>query len=98
MQTQYPISSNFHTEIIGNTVVIYDLDIGGRSVTNDIENVLEYIKQSVDISNKLVIYQDSDKYFDGVCISRNGKFSGFYPIHKNTLNEAFEVIGEKKTN
>jgi hypothetical protein len=59
---------HFPTEHAGRLVlVIMDLDLGGRSVTNDIENVVAEIEQRQHINAKeyLVVYRDSMGNWDG---------------------------------
>jgi hypothetical protein len=51
-----------------NKLKIIDLDLGGTSVTNDIEDVLTQIRLSEGdtILNKDIIYRDSDGNWDSV--------------------------------
>lgn len=44
--------ADYEYQVIGNVVVIIDLNQGGRSVTNDIENVLDSIGKDVDLADK----------------------------------------------
>lgn len=81
--------ADFHFEVIGNVVVIYDLDRGGRSVTNDVENVLRVIGESVTLEEKKIIYQDSCGIFDGINLAGER----FYSVNKKTLGEALKAIG-----
>ena len=83
-------ASDYEYEIVGNVVVIYDLNQGGRSVTNDIDNVLATIGKSVDLTDKKIIYRDSCGVFDGVTLDAKR----FYPINKKTLEAALKHIGE----
>jgi hypothetical protein len=45
MKGQFRSNFNWYTECIGGmkVLLIHDEDLGGRSVTNDIENVVDYI-------------------------------------------------------
>lgn len=55
----------------GSVIAIVDLDQGGRSVTNDIENVLDDIQAELgSLSGYAVIYRDSSGQWDGVRIER----------------------------
>lgn len=47
-------------------IVIIDLNIGGKSVTNDIENVVKYIgkTENIDVNKYLIIYQDTEGTWD----------------------------------
>ena len=58
--------SVFDYEVIGDVVVIWDLDHGGRSVTNDIQRILVLISEDMDLQGKTVIYRDSQKVLDGI--------------------------------
>ena len=83
----YP--ADYDYEIINDIVVIYDLDQGNASVTNDVEYVLETIKKKVpDLGSKKVIYQDSEKTFDGIKVNEQGCFIGFYSINEKKLENA----------
>ena len=83
----YP--ADYDYEMINDTVVIYDLDQGNATVTNDVEYVLETIKQEVpDLGSKKVIYQDSEKTFDGIKVNEQGRFIGFYSINEKKLENA----------
>lgn len=48
-------------------LLIEDLDLGGRSVTNDIENVVKEIeaKEQIDASDYTIVYKDSEDSWDG---------------------------------
>lgn len=82
--------ADYEYNIVGNVVVIIDLNLGGRSVTNDIENVLESIGKDVELADKKIIYRDSCGVFDGVTLDAKR----FYPINKRSLDDALRYIGE----
>lgn len=50
-----------------NTLLIWDQNIGNRSVTNDIENVVSDIAmhEQIDPAQYLIIYRDSEGRWDG---------------------------------
>lgn len=50
-----------------NVIVIEDLALGSKSVTNDIENILHDIAliEKIDPSGYLVVYKDSNGIWDG---------------------------------
>jgi hypothetical protein len=51
----------------GNIIAIIDLDLGSRSVTNDMENVLAEIRAELgDLAGYSIIYRDSMRRWDGV--------------------------------
>lgn len=81
--------ADFRFEVIAGVVVIYDLNQGGRSVTNDVENVLRVIGESVPLEGKKIIYQDSSGIFDGINLTGQR----FYSVNKKTLGEALKAIG-----
>ena len=87
----YP--AQYDVKVINNTVVIYDLDKGGASVTTDIINVIDDVHEThTDLTQKKIIYRDSDKVFDGVAVNAKGKFDYFYPIRETNLNKALAKV------
>ena len=87
--------AEYSVKVINNTVVITDLDQDGTSVTNDIINVIDDIHANhTDLTQKKVIYRDSDKVFDGVAVNAHGKFDYFYPIRETDLNKALSKVNE----
>ena len=62
------------TEIKDDRVVILDNNLGGRSVTNDAENVVEYLYSVY--GNRRILYIDSDGVLDELR-HNNGNFVGF---------------------
>jgi len=84
--------ADFEYHIIDGTLVIYDLNEGARSVTNDIEYVLASIQNDQPASFQTVIYQDSMGIFDGVRINSKGEFVTFYPIREKVLDKALANI------
>ena len=62
------------TEIKDDRVVILDNNLGGRSVTNDAENVVEYLYNL--FGNRSIFYIDSDGVLDELR-HNNGNFVGF---------------------
>ena len=62
------------TEIKDDRVVILDNNLGGRSVTNDAENVVEYLYSVY--GNRRIFYIDSDGVLDELR-HKNGNFVGF---------------------
>lgn len=78
--------SDFTYEILdGNILLIYDQDMGNRSVTNDIDNVIKAISEieQLDLQKYNIAYQDSIGTFDGV------RFDGSYA-------EIFSINGKSK--
>ena len=62
------------TEIKDDRVVILDNNLGRRSVTNDAENVVEYLYSVY--GNRRIFYIDSEGILDELRHS-NGNFVGF---------------------
>lgn len=62
------------TEIKDDRVVILDNNLGGRSVTNDAENVVEYLHSVY--GNRRIFYIDSEGILDELRHT-NGEFVGF---------------------
>jgi len=62
------------TELKDDRVVIMDNNLGGRSVTNDAENVVEYLYGVY--GNRRVFYIDSEGILDELR-HKNGVFVGF---------------------
>jgi hypothetical protein len=71
-------------------LVIIDQNLGGRSVTNAIENIVEEICYQEKLKEKevKVVYQDSDGIWDGY--DTVGFF--FFPCRVDTSTEAIELI------
>lgn len=91
-----PISTpraSYDWGITQGVVWIEDLD-QGKSVTNDIENVIADIKEH--ILGKPVIYKDSLGVWDGISISNN-KFTGFYSINERGLQSAILKVKSMKS-
>lgn len=59
--------ANYVYKFIGKVVVIDDLNDGGMSVTNDIENVIDEIciKENINDLNFVWIYKDNTGNYDG---------------------------------
>ena len=77
-------------------VWIEDLDLGNKSVTNDIENVLNTINIASEdnLEGMKIVYKDSMGIWDGVIFKKQGERSiiTIYPIGVETLKEAIEYV------
>lgn len=87
--------SSFSYEVIDGVLCLIDLNEGGMSVTNDIENVLSEVyfneRRSQPGLYKLpIVYRDSDGTWDGVSM-RNGE-ADFIPIHSSDCMSAIIQI------
>jgi hypothetical protein len=82
-----PRSVYSHT-VHGNVIAVIDHD-GGRSVTNDVENVIDDLtRQGFDLSRYRVIYRDTRGIWDQLLIDRTGHFAGFGSINERDLSAA----------
>jgi len=68
VRRQVTTEADFTYSISGNVISIVDLNLGNRSVTNDIENVLRKIEhyRQGSISGFKIMYRDSEATWDGV--------------------------------
>ncbi len=77
-----------------DVLVIEDLDLGGKSVTNNMEEVLDEIEVMEKINTKafMIVYRDSDGVFDGfdACSSR------FIPLRQDHWKEAVKRYIERQ--
>ena len=68
----------------------------GRSVTNDVENVIaDLVANGIDVTRSHVIYQDSEGYWDGIRVL-DQKFAGFFPIRARELNDAWADVQSRR--
>lgn len=89
------MNSDYIYFIKGKVLIIEDSDLGNRSVTNDIQNVLQAIKTDLEFLPEVVIYKDSEGNFDGVDHDK-GKFIKFYPVNESDLQKALEKVSKWK--
>ena len=87
------MNSDYIYFIKGKVLIIEDSDLGNRSVTNDIQNVLQAIKTDLDFLPETIIYKDSEGNFDGV-MHEQGKFKRFYPVNEPNLLDALEKVSQ----
>jgi hypothetical protein len=81
-----PFRADYTFTIEGNVIAIVDLDLGSKSVTNDIENVIEDIRAELgDLAGYAIIYRDSTGRWDGVRLINSQ--AGFPIVHFYALNE-----------
>lgn len=65
--------SDYEYNVVENMLLITDRNLGGMSVTNDIENVLTAIRaEGVDTDGLEIVYRDSEGLFCGVLESDGG--------------------------
>ena len=91
------MTPDYQEMIEGDIIFIKDLDKGGPSVTNQIEDVVKTIAISIHnqlgipLRNFRLVYMDSSGRIDGIRTSNN-RFAGFYSIGAQTLNDAIPLI------
>jgi hypothetical protein len=68
VRRQAETHADFKYSISGNVISIVDLDLGNRSVTNDIESVLRKIEHyhQGSIGGFRIMYRDSEGIWDGI--------------------------------
>ncbi len=76
-----------------NCLTIVDEDLGNRSVTNDISNIIEDIKYTdgIDIDKYTIIYRDSHKIWDGW----DNKHGAFISLNEPDYEMALEKMIKK---
>ena len=83
--------ADYEVQIIDDVFVVTDLDKGGISVTNDIENVLQDLSYSMDLGGRPVIYRDSMGRFDGVNHIL-GRFVSFSSLNETNVYAAVAKV------
>lgn len=79
---QKPFRAGYTYTVEGTVIAITDLDLGNKSVTNDIENVLKDIRAELgDLAGYSVIYRDSLGRWDGVRLVNNVVY--FYALNES---------------
>lgn len=82
----------FTYELRGNVVCIVDQD-EGRSVTNDVENVLADIaRDGVDLREYRVIYRDTLGIWDEIVLTKAGRYKTFKSLNARELGEALAKV------
>jgi hypothetical protein len=78
----------------GDVIVMTDQN-GDRSLTNDMENVIEYLIRAgaINSTNQKIIYKDSQGIWDGVeLINLNPVSIDFYSINERDLKSALAKV------
>jgi hypothetical protein len=82
-----PFRADYTYTVEGGVIAIIDLDQGSKSLTNDIENVLDDIQAELgDLSGYAVIYRDSMGWWDGVRLERG--LVEFYSLNETDPERA----------
>jgi hypothetical protein len=82
------LRSDFSHSILGTVLSIVDLDLGNRSVTNDIGNVLRTIEcyHQPSFAFTRILYCDFEGTWDGV--EWDGEKAYFFPLGGSSEKEA----------
>ena len=79
--------ADYRYSVEGSVIAIVDLDLGSKSVTNDMANVLDDIRAELgDLAGYAVIYQDSMGRWDGVRLV--GHSVEFYSLNEPDQQQA----------
>ncbi len=84
--------ADFNYAISGKVISIVDLNLGNRSVTNDIENVLRKIEHfhQAPITGFLIMYRDYEGVWDG--IHWDGEHASFFALRETEEGRAREKL------
>jgi len=90
IQRQAETHADFKYSISGNAISIVDLNLGNRSVTNDIEYVLHRIEHfhQAPITGFHIMYRDSEGIWDG--IAWDGQHASFFALRESEEGRARE--------
>jgi len=75
----------------GDLIVIIDRDIGGMPVTNDIENVVDDLRQRFNLRDKELVYRDSDGLYDWITLDWRQRFGSFF-FEKRMVVDLYDII------
>lgn len=82
-----PFPADYTYTVEDNIIAIIDLDLGNRSVTNDIEYVLADIMEEIgDLVGYAIIYRDSMSRWDGIRLV--GQTVRFYGLGETDKEQA----------
>lgn len=72
--------SDFTLERINDILLVEDLNLGGLSVTNDAEELINDILYTFgDVDDMTILYRDSMGRWDQMA-TKNNRFAGFLPV------------------
>jgi hypothetical protein len=89
IRRQWKTQADFTYSIFGNVISIIDLDLGNRSVTNDIETSC-----GSSIVGFKIMYRDSEHIWDG--IDWDGKRASFFALREIEEGQARKRLLERK--
>jgi len=86
------MTADFDYRLEGDDILlIIDRNQGGRSVTNDAENVIATLADRGVPVDRHIIYRDSIGRWDEMIVAR-GRFEGFAPIGVKDEIEAIRLV------
>jgi len=90
------IRSNYTYNTLNDVLYIIDENLGGMSVTNNMEDVLEAIREDgIDLQNYKIMYKDSEGIWDGVRITKYDPIEIiFFSIGTTDFHEAYDKISD----
>lgn len=85
-------SDFFFHRLDDHTVAVIDLNLGNRSVSNDAENVVRWLRARGSLRNSdRLIYRDSDGKWDQIEWDAQGAVF-FRPMRADTIKQAMERL------
>lgn len=86
------LRSNYIYEVYGKVIAIIDPDDGGKSVTNDAENIIaDFVEKGFDLSQYRVIYRDTRGIWDEMLV-KDSAFKDFRSINERELSAALAKL------
>jgi hypothetical protein len=86
-----PPQADFTYAVSGNVISIIDLNLGNRSVTNDVElRKIEHYHHQAPIFGFKIMYRDSEGIWDGILW--DGKSSSFFPLRETEGGRARQKL------
>lgn len=90
---------DFVVRQFGALVVVVDLDNGGKSVTNDVDNVIKVVAGMTDLTECVIVYRDTQGQYELIVRHLDNTFCAFYPVSKvRPILDLFDVIEILKKN
>lgn len=83
--------ADYTYEIVNGVLYIINLDLGNKSVTNDMQAVLFELKKEYDNLPNTIVYRDSMDIWDHV-IHDNGRFLGIEPFKESDVPEEIMAV------
>lgn len=88
----FSIRSDFMVEVEDRIVLVMDLDLGGRSVTNDATHVVDdLVRRGILSDGMRLIYRDSNGEWSEM-LHRGGQFSTFASLATRDIKDRDEAV------